>query len=128
MCEVLEIHRSTYYKYFNFKDPDYPDYAVMKETFNHHKKTLEYRRLNAVLREEYGWVINAKKVLKIMRKFGLREKYIRDVRPNYTKKRFIKNFQVDQIKHHFHQRGWVTDITVSHPLSKWPKSLPQCHS
>jgi hypothetical protein len=54
MCEVLDIHRSTYYKYLNFKDPDYPDYAVMKETFNHHKKTLGYRRLSAVLREEYG--------------------------------------------------------------------------
>jgi len=45
MYEVLEIHRSTYYKYLNFKDPDYPEYAVMKETFNHHKKTLGYLTL-----------------------------------------------------------------------------------
>jgi transposase InsO family protein len=111
MCEVLEIHRSTYYKYLNFKDPDYPDYAVMKETFNHHKKTLGYRRLSAVLRDQYGWVINAKKVLRIMRKFGLRAKYIRDLRPNYSKKRIVENLQADQIKRNFNQAGWVTDIT-----------------
>ena len=40
MCEVLEIHRSTYYKYLSYQDPDYFDYTVMKETFNQYKKTL----------------------------------------------------------------------------------------
>ena len=56
MCEVLEIHRSTYYKYLHFKDPDYYDYTVMKETFDQHKKTLGCRRLSAILREQTGWM------------------------------------------------------------------------
>lgn len=65
----------------------------MKEKFSQHKKTFGYRRLSAVLREQTGWVINAKKVLRLMRKFGLRAKYIRDLRPNYSKKRIVEIVQ-----------------------------------
>ena len=111
MCEVLEIHRSTYYKYLSYQDPDYFDYTLMKETFDQHKKTLGYRRLSAVLRDQTGWVVNAKKVLRLMRKFGLRAKYIRDLKPNYTKKRMVENVRADHLGRNFNQPGWVTDIT-----------------
>lgn len=111
MCEVLEIHRSTYYKYLTFKDPDYIDYTIMKETFEAHKKTLGYRRLTMELRRLHGWIINHKKVSRIMRKFGLRAKYIRDLRPNYTKIRTKGVVRPDLLKRNFNQRGWVTDIT-----------------
>ena len=80
MCEVLEIHRSKYYKYVSFKDLDYKDYTLMKATFERHKKTLGYQWLKIELRRLHGWFINPKKVLRIMRKFGLRAKYIRDFR------------------------------------------------
>ena len=97
-----------YYKYLNFKDPDYYDYTVMKETFDQHKKTLGYRRLSAVLTKQTGWVVNAKKVLRLMRKFGLKAKYIRDLRPNYRKKRIVENVRADHLKRQFNQPGLVT--------------------
>ena len=111
MCEVLEIHRTTYYKYLNYQDPDYFDYTVMKETFDQHKKALGYRRLSNVPREQHGWVVYAKKVLRLMRKFGLKAKYIRDLRPNYGKKRMMENVRADHLRRNFNQPGWVTDIT-----------------
>lgn len=111
MCEVLEIHRSTYYKYRHTLDPDYPDYLRMKELFRRHKNTLGYRRMTRVLASELGVVMNHKKVLRIMTKYGLRPTYIKKLRPNYNKQRQIQLAQADYLERHFHQRGWVTDIT-----------------
>lgn len=85
MCEVLEIHASTYYKYRKSQDPDYQDYLIIKKVFEENKKTYGYRRITAELREEYGWIVNHKKVLRIMKKYGVVAKYIKDIKPNYMK-------------------------------------------
>jgi hypothetical protein len=77
MGEVLEIHRSTYYKYRHILDSDYPNYQLMKELFRLYKKTLGYCRITQVLATELGVVMNHKKVLRIMTKFGLRATYIK---------------------------------------------------
>ena len=45
-----------------------------------------------------------------MRKFGLKAKYIRDLRPNYSKKRMVENVRANHLKHQFNQPDWVTDI------------------
>jgi hypothetical protein len=82
MCEVLELHRSTYFKYRHTLDSDYPDYQRMKELFRRHKKTLGYNRMTQVLATELGVVMNHKKVLLIMTKYGLRPIYIKKLRPN----------------------------------------------
>jgi len=111
MCEVLEMSLSTYYKYRDTIDPDYEDYVIIKKVFNLHKKTLGYRRITEALKSEYGWVVNHKKVLIIMNKYGIKAKYIKDIKPNYTKKRTEEQAQPDQLKRNFNQRGWVTDIT-----------------
>jgi putative transposase len=111
MCEVLEIHRSTYYKYRHTLDSDYPEYQMMKELFRRHKKTLGYRRMTQVLATELGVVMNHKKVLRILSKYGLRATYIKKLRPNYSKQRNQGFVQADHLQRHFNQRGWVTDIT-----------------
>jgi transposase InsO family protein len=111
MCEVLEISLSTYYKYRNTEDPDYQDYLIIKELFIKHKRVYGYRRITDQLREEYGWIINHKKVLRIMRKYGIMAKYIKDIIPNYTKKFIEEQTQDDYLKRDFNQRGWVTDVT-----------------
>ena len=46
-----------------------------------------------------------------MTKYGLRPTYIKKLRPNYGKQSHLKQAQVDHLQRHFHQRGWVTDIT-----------------
>lgn len=111
MCEVLEISVSNYYKYRNTVDPDYQDYLIIKKVFNDSKKTYGYRRITDELREEYGWIVNHKKVLRIMRKYGIMAKYIKDIKPNYTKRYIEEQSQKDLLKRDFKQRGWVTDIT-----------------
>ncbi|XMB73254.1 IS3 family transposase [Mycoplasmatota bacterium WC30] len=111
MCEVLEISTSTYYKYKDTQDTDYQDYLIIKKVFNQHKKTYGYRRITDELQEEYGWIINHKKVLRIMHKYGIMAKYIKDMKPNFHKKLAEEQSQTDQLKRDFNQRGWVTDIT-----------------
>jgi len=111
MCEVLEISVSNYYKYRSTVDPDYEDYLLIKKVFNDSKKTYGYRRITDELREEYGWIVNHKKVLRIMRKYGIMAKYIKDIKPNYTKRYIEEQSQKDLLKRDFKQRGWVTDIT-----------------
>ena len=111
MCEVLEISTSTYYKYRNTRDPDYSDYIVIKEIFDENKKTYGYRRVHQELTEEYGLVINHKKVARIMKKFGIVARYIKNLKPNYSQKFVEENAREDQLKRNFNQRGWVTDIT-----------------
>ncbi len=111
MCAVLEISTSTYYKYRGTKDRDYQDYLLIKKVFNENKKTYGYRRITDELRDEYGWIVNHKKVLRIMNKYGVVAKYIKDIKPNYIKKRIEQQSQTDQLQRNFNQRGWVTDIT-----------------
>jgi putative transposase len=111
MCEVLEISASNYYKYRNTVDSDYEDYLIIKKVFNENKKTYGYRRITDELRDEYGWVINHKKVLRIMHKYGIMVKYMKDIKPNYNKRRIEEQSQEDQLKRDFNQRAWVTDIT-----------------
>jgi putative transposase len=107
---VLEIYRLTYYKWRHKLDADYPDYQMMKELSRRNKKTLGYRRMIQVLATELGVVMNHKKVLRIMTKFGLRATYIKKLRPNYVKQRHVQQAQADHLQRHFNQRGWVTDI------------------
>jgi ACT domain-containing protein len=97
MCEVLELHRSTYYKYRHTIDLDYPYYQRMKELFHRHKKTLGYRRMTQVLANELGVVMNQKKVLRIMTKYVLRPTYIKKLRPNYGKQRHVQQAQADHL-------------------------------
>ena len=112
MCEVLEISTSTYYKYRNTIDPDYSDYVVIKQVFNDNFKSYGYRRITEELREEFGMVINHKRVARIMRKYGVVSKYIKNLVPNYNKKRNEEEIRDDYFKRNWEQRGWVTDISV----------------
>lgn len=111
MCEVLDISTSTYYKYRNTIDRDYDDYLVIKKVFEDNKKVYGYRRIAIYLREEYGWIINTKKVARIMRKYNIQARYDKYSKPNYNRKYVTENSREDLLKRNFKQRGWVTDIT-----------------
>ena len=111
MCDVLEVSPKTYYKYRNTVDRDYNDYLIIKKVFEDNKKVYGYRRITTYLREEYGWIINSKKVARIMRKYEIRARYDKYSKPNYSKKYFEENIREDLLKRNFKQKGWVTDIT-----------------
>jgi transposase InsO family protein len=93
-------------------DPDYSDYVIIKEVFDEHFKTYGYRRITDELRDELGLVINHKRVARIMRKYGIVSKYIKNLVPNYNKKRNDEEVREDLLKRNFNQRGWVTDIST----------------
>lgn len=111
MCEVLEISTRTYYKYRNTIDRDYTDYQIIKKVFDENKKVYGYRRIASYLRQEYGWVINTKKVARIMRKYGLEAAFHTKIKVNYQRRYQEEVAREDLLKRNFKQQGWVTDIT-----------------
>ena len=77
MCEELDISPKTYYKYRNKDDTDYLDYLMIKNVFDNNKKCYGYRRITDGLLNEYGIIMNHKKVLRIMKKYHIQAEYIR---------------------------------------------------
>jgi transposase InsO family protein len=109
MCEVLRISPKTYYKYRYVKDRDYEDYKLIKKIFKQSLNTYGYRRITDELRDR-GYIINHKKVARIMHKYDIKPSYVKTSK-NYCRKYVEENRRPDLIKRKFNQRGWVTDIT-----------------
>ena len=75
MCKVLNITRQNYYKYRNTIDNDYYDYLDIKRVFEKGKELYGARRIKKALLIDTGWIINLKKVRRIMKKYGLKVRY-----------------------------------------------------
>lgn len=115
MFEVLEISKSTYYKFRNAEDKDYYDYLLIKEIFEDSKRTYGYRRVCEGLKIKYGVILNHKKVLRIMLKYNLKPEYIKKIRPNIAYRRIESNVKPNLVKRQFNvdspNKIWTTDIT-----------------
>jgi len=111
MCEVLEISPKTYYKYRNMTDKDFNNYKRIRNLFNASMKTYGYRRITDELRERYGMIYNAKKVLRIMKKYGIIPLYIKNQQRSGSKLKIEKLMKPDLLNRNFNQSGWVTDVT-----------------
>jgi transposase InsO family protein len=111
MCEVLEISPKTYYKYRHVNDTDDKDYRLILKVFNRSMRTYGYRRISEAIRLSTGWVINPKKVLRIMKKYGLQPLYITNQQRKPFKFQDIPYLiKPDLLRRNF-QHGWVTDVT-----------------
>ena len=115
MCIALDIKRSTYYKYRNSEDKDYYDYLIIKEIFDDSKGTYGFRRILEGVKIKYGVIFNHKKVLRIMKKYGLIPRYYKEPKSNATKKRIEENVKDNLLKRNFKadkpNQKWCTDIT-----------------
>ena len=115
MCIALDIKRSTYYKYRNSEDKDYYDYLIIKEIFDDSKGTYGFRRVLEGVKIKYGVIFNHKKVLRIMKKYGLIPRYYKEPKSNTTKKRIEENVKDNLLKRNFKadkpNQKWCTDIT-----------------
>jgi len=115
MCEVLGVSRKTYYKYRTSKDSDYSDYLLIKEVFEEGKELYGYRRIKKALLLKYGWIVNHKKVLRIMKKYHIKVRYNDVFKINYMKKSIEKNIRPNILNRNFEaveqNQKWVTDIT-----------------
>ena len=115
MCAVLDISPKTYYKYRNTDDPDYIDYLMIKKVFDDNKKIYGYRRIADGLLDEYGVIMNGKKVLRIMKKYNIQAEYIRKAKIKYKNKRIEDNVQPNLLNRNFNtdmlNKVWDTDVT-----------------
>ena len=115
MCKVLNISRQNYYKYRNAEDKDYKDYLIIKEVFDESKKTYGYRRIKKAILLKYGWIVNKKKVLRIMKKYDLKAAYLKRLKINKCRKVYRENIEPNllnrKFKVHSPNKIWVTDIT-----------------
>ena len=115
MCEELDISPKTYYKYRNKDDPDYLDYLMIKNVFDNNKKCYGYRRITDGLLNEYGIIMNHKKVLRIMEKYHIQPEYIRKAKIKHRNRRIEDNVKPNLLNRNFNvdnrNKVWVTDIT-----------------
>lgn len=111
ICEALDLPRSTYYYHAQAEDDQQVRAAI--EEVAHQWPTYGYRRMAQQLRREKGWIINDKRVRRLMKKMGLQAKIKRKKRrttnsehgfPRYPN--LVLDLEVirpDQV--------WVADIT-----------------
>lgn len=115
MCSVLNITRQSYYKYRNTMDKDYYDYLEIKRVFEEGKRLYGARRIKKAILIETGWIINLKKVRRIMKKYDIKVRYHRVFRRNENKKRLEENVMPNLLKRNFYadepNQKWSTDIT-----------------
>lgn len=115
MCSVLNITRQNYYKYRNTVDKDYYDYLEIKRVFEEGKELYGAIRIKKSLARDTGWIINIKKVRRIMKKYNLKVKYHKIFRKNMNAKRIEENVKPNLLKRNFYaevpNQKWVTDIT-----------------
>lgn len=115
MCNILNMTRQNYYKYRNTIDKDYYDYLEIKRVFEEGKELYGARRLKKAILIQTGWIINLKKIRRIMNKYGLKVKYHKVFRKNINKARLEENVKPNLIKRNFKadkpNQKWSTDIT-----------------
>ena len=115
MCSVLNITRQNYYKYRNSVDKDYYDYLEIKRVFEEGIELYGAIRIKKSLARDTGWIINIKKVRRIMKKYNLKVKYHKVFRKNMNAKRIEENVKPNLLKRNFYaevpNQKWVTDIT-----------------
>ena len=111
----MDISRQTYYKYRNKEDKDYEEYILIKKAFEEGQELYGYRRLKKLIFEKYKIKINHKKILRLMKKYGLKVKYERIYKKNSTKQRQEKIESGNLLNRKFiaekENEKWCTDIT-----------------
>lgn len=107
--------RQNYYKYRNTIDKDYYDYLEIKRAFEEGKELYGAIRIKKYLKIETGWIINLKKVRRIMKKYGLKVRYHKVFKTNLVAKKLEENVKPNLLKRNFTaefpNQKWSTDIT-----------------
>lgn len=115
MCKILKITRQNYYKYRNTTDKDYYDYLEIKRVFEKGKELYGARRIKKALLIDTGWIVNLKKIRRIMKKYDLKVRYHKVFRTKLYTKIVEENVRPNLLKRNFNaeypNQKWSTDIT-----------------
>ena len=116
LLEITNIKRSTYYFHLKKKDMDLKNKNIInniKEIFYENKRRYGYRRITLELRKR-GFIVNHKKVLRLMRKLNL-QSILYKRNKKYSSYRGIIGKIPDNIERNFDaerpNEKWFTDIT-----------------
>ena len=115
MCSVLNITRQNYYKYRNTIDKDYYDYLEIKRVFEEGDELYGAVRIKKALLRDTGWIVNLKKIRRIMKKYDIKVRYHKVFTKNTNKDRLEENVRPNLLKRNFYadkpNQKWSTDIT-----------------
>ena len=115
MCSVLNITRQNYYKYRNTIDKDYYDYLEIKRVFEEGDELYGAVRIKKALLRDTGWIVNLKKIHRIMKKYDIKVRYHKVFKKNTNKDRLEENVRPNLLKRNFYadkpNQKWSTDIT-----------------
>lgn len=115
MCNVLGMTRQNYYKYRNTVDKDYYDYLEINRVFEEGRETYGARRIRKALLKNEGWIVNLKKIRRIMKKYDIKVRYHKMFIKNMSKKIIEDNVKPNLLKRNFNavkeNQIWSTDIT-----------------
>jgi transposase InsO family protein len=74
LCNIANVSKSGYYKWLKNADQipkDYPDYLLVKETFEFGKSKYGWRQIRMNLERKKKIIMNHKKIIRIMKKYNL---------------------------------------------------------
>lgn len=115
MCSVLNITRQNYYKYRNTIDKDYYDYLEIKRVFEEGEELYGAVRIKKALLRDTGWIVNLKKIRRIMKKYDIKVRYHKVFKKNTNRDRLEENVRPNLLKRNFYadkpNQKWSTDIT-----------------
>ena len=102
MCSVLNITRQNYYKYRNTIDKDYYDYLEIKRVFEEGDELYGAVRIKKALLRDTGWIVNLKKIRRIMKKYDIKVRYHKVFKKNTNKDRLEENVRPNLLKRNFY--------------------------
>jgi putative transposase len=127
MCKVLKINRSAYYHWINngciVNKVDERLNQLIKDIFYQYREVYGTRRIKAVLIQEYGVIVSARKIAKCMKELGISVKMKRKFKVTTTDSNHTHSISPNRLQRDFKtniaNEVYVGDITYIRTQQGW---------
>ena len=125
MCKILKVSKSGFYKRSKRPPKQYDELALLTDIKAIHKKsrgTYGYRRITKALKKK-GYIVNKKKVARLMRENGIYGLQTKRFKPKTTISEHNYPISPNLLNRNFRvkekNKAWVSDITYIKINSIW---------